>query len=395
MTYRLSKLEIAGSLADLGVILPIAVGMIMVNQLSPQGVFLSVGLFYIASGIYFGTTTPVQPMKVMGSYAITMGLASSEVHAASLTVGVTLFLIGLSGSMKRIIRIIPKPVIRGIQLSTGILLMAQSVRFVLGEAPLQQLRHSAEPFLSVTKLGPVPINWLLGLAAMGLTMALLTSKRFPAGLVVIGFGILSGLLLGAATDGIALAPQLPSLMPEGMPSLDMLVAVFIALTLPQLPMTLGNAVIANADLAKEYFGDDARRTTPKALCLSMGLANLGSFLLGGIPMCHGAGGLAAHYRFGARTAGSNMFIGGLFVITALLLGDTILDAVRLIPLSVLGVLLFFAGSQLALTILDMKTRQDLFICVTVLGITLASNLAVGFILGAALAALMRSGRFTP
>ncbi|MBU1000980.1 MAG: putative sulfate/molybdate transporter [Proteobacteria bacterium] len=395
MTYRFNKLEIAGSLGDLGVILPIAVGMIMINKISPQGVFLAVGLFYLVSGIYFGITTPVQPMKVIGSYAITMGLAASEIHAASLSIGLVLLLIGLSGSMERIMRLIPKPVIRGIQLSTGTLLMAQSVRFVLGKAPLQLLEQSAEPFLAINHLGPLPINWLLGAAALALTLALLNSKRFPAGLVVVAFGILAGLVLGAQTNSIALAPQLPRLMPEGMPSLDVLTAAFVALTLPQLPMTLGNAVIANADLAKQYFGQDARRTTGKALCISMGLANVGSFLLGGIPMCHGAGGLAAHYRFGARTAGSNLFIGGLFVATALLLGDTILDAVRLIPLSVLGVLLFFAGSQLALAILDMKERQDLFVCVTVLGITLASNLAVGFLLGAAIAALLRSGRFTP
>jgi len=395
MVMKLNKLEMAGSLGDLGVLLPMAVGMIMINHLSPQGVFLSVGLFYIVSGLYFGITTPVQPMKVIGSYAITAGLMSWEIHAAGLAVGLMLLGIGLSGGMERIMRLFPKAVIRGIQLATGTLLMGQSVRFVLGKSPLQQMQSSAEPFLTVTHLGPLPVNWLLGIVALFLTLALLNNKRWPAGLMVVGFGLFSGLVLGAKTGTLSLLPQLPHILPAGWPSLDTLVTAFVALALPQMPMTLGNAVVANADLAKEYFADDARRTTGRALCISMGLANIGGFLLGGMPMCHGAGGLAAHYRFGARTAGSNLFIGGIFVAAALILGDSILGAVRLMPLSVLGVLLFFAGSQLALTILDMRTREDMFVCLTVLGVSLASNLAVGFVLGAIIAAMLRTGKFTP
>jgi SulP family sulfate permease len=126
----------------------------------------------------------------------------------------------------------------------------------------------------------------------------------------------------------------------------------------------------------------------------MSLANFLSFLLGGMPMCHGAGGLASRYRFGARTAGSNLIIGGLFILLSLLLGRHILSLVYLIPMSALGVLLLFAGSQLAMTILDMKERKDLFVPLLILGITLASNLAVGFLAGIVLAYVLRSGRLS-
>jgi SulP family sulfate permease len=166
------------------------------------------------------------------------------------------------------------------------------------------------------------------------------------------------------------------------------------LVLPQIPMTLGNAVIANADLSGQYFGEGSKRVTYGALCISMSLANFLSSLVGGMPLCHGAGGLAAHYRFGARTAGSNLMIGVIFVLLAVFLGVHTLAVVHLIPISILGVLLLFAGSQLAMTITDMKERKDLFVALVMLGITLASNLAIGFGVGIAVAYALKSERLT-
>ena len=121
----------------------------------------------------------------------------------------------------------------------------------------------------------------------------------------------------------------------------------------------------------------------------MALANFFSFCLGGMPLCHGAGGLAAHYRFGARTAGSNVMIGVIFMALAALLGKNIVHVLNLLPMSILGVLLMFAGSQLTLTIMDLDRRKDYFVAILILGITLASNLAAGFIAGVVIAHLLR------
>jgi SulP family sulfate permease len=121
----------------------------------------------------------------------------------------------------------------------------------------------------------------------------------------------------------------------------------------------------------------------------MALANFMSFLLGGMPLCHGAGGLAANYRFGARTAGSNVIIGFLFIVLALFLGNDVGGVFNLLPMSILGVLLVFAGSQLTLTIMDMDQRKDYFVATLILGITLASNFAAGFIAGMILAWALR------
>ena len=171
-------------------------------------------------------------------------------------------------------------------------------------------------------------------------------------------------------------------------------AVLLVLVLPQLPMTIGNAVMANADLSQEYFGADSKRVTGRALCFSMGLANVLSCLFGGMPLCHGAGGLAAHYRFGARTAGSNVMVGLLFIILAVMLGHHVLAIVYLLPMSMLGVLLVFAGGQLALTVIDVLNRKDLFVVLLMLGITLATNLAAGFLVGIFLAYVFRSKKLS-
>jgi SulP family sulfate permease len=157
-------------------------------------------------------------------------------------------------------------------------------------------------------------------------------------------------------------------------------------------MTLGNAVVAYADLSHEYFGEASGRVTYPSACISMALANFISFLVGGMPLCHGAGGLAAHYRFGARTAGSNLIIGSFFIILAVLLGKHMLSILYLIPMSILGILLLFAGGQLALTIIDLKDRKELFVALAILGITLASNLAAGFIAGFIIAYVLKSPR---
>ena len=121
----------------------------------------------------------------------------------------------------------------------------------------------------------------------------------------------------------------------------------------------------------------------------MALANFFSFCFGGMPLCHGAGGLAAHYRFGARTAGSNVIIGLIFLVLAFVLGDDIVSFFNLLPMSILGVLLVFAGAQLNLTIMDLEGRKEYFVATMILGITLASNLAVGFIAGTVFAQLLR------
>jgi SulP family sulfate permease len=394
--YRFNRMEFAGSLGDLGTILPLAIGMILINGINPLGLFLGVGLFYVFSGLYFKVTSPVEPMKVIGAYAVATGITASQIQASSLLIFLFLIVIGGTGIITLIGKYIPKPVIRGVQLSTGVLLVTQGIKLMLGASKFQALRNAAEPYLSIQSLGPVPLGLIIGGILGVLTLLLLENKRMPAAIVVVGAGILTGILLGTreGLQHIQLGFNLPDLLPYGFPSSGDFTFALLVLVLPQVPMTLGNAVMANADLSIQYFPQDGKRVTYRALCISMALANLMSFFLGGMPMCHGAGGLASRYRFGARTGGSNLIVGTLFILLALFLGEHFMGIIYLIPMAALGVLLIFAGAQLSLTVLDMKTRKEMFIPVLIVGITLASNLAAGFLVGTALAYALKSEKFS-
>ncbi|MCF6249228.1 MAG: sulfate permease [Desulfobacula sp.] len=396
LKYQFNRREFAGSLGDLGTILPIAVGMILINGLNPAGLFLSVGLFYIFTGIYYGVTVSVQPMKVIGAYAIVTAASSGQVMAAGILIGIILIILGVTGAIDTIGKYTPKSVIRGVQLSTGTLLMTQGIKLMIGSSKLQGFHNLVEPYLKIQSIGPIPVGIVIGITGGILTLFLLDNKKMPAGLVIVFLGVIIGLSAGTR-EGFAqltLGFHLPQWLPFGFPGKgDFLFAMF-ALVLPQLPMTVGNAVIANADLSRDYFKEDSKKVTYKGLCLTMGLGCIFSFFLGGMPLCHGAGGLAAHYRFGARSAGSNLMIGALFVILVFIAGSGILAVIYLLPMSILGILLVFAGSQLALTIQDIFQKKDLFVVIIILGITLATNLGVGVLVGYGLAYLLKWDKLT-
>jgi len=395
---RFDRQELAGSLGDLGTLLPLAIGLLLVNGLDATGLLLTTGLFYILAGLYFGVTVPAEPMKVIAAYAIASSIAPAEITAAALWMAVLLLALGLTGGMTLVRRIVPFSAVRGVQLAAGVLLLNQGIAFMLGKTALQASRGSAEPFLAIGSLGPVPGALLLGLLAVVIILFLLDNRRAPAALVVVALGAVAGLWFGGwrGLAGFQLGLHLPRLLPFGWPSPATFAVALTALALPQLPMTIGNAVVAQADLTREYFGEDAgRRGSTRALAISMGLANLAAALVGGMPLCHGAGGLAAHYRFGARTAGANLMIGGALVLLAVLVGDLALRLLTLIPFAVLGALLCFAGAQLALTIGDVRERRDLTVAVAMLAITLVTNLAVGFGAGIALAYFFQLSRLQP
>ncbi|MGI9536531.1 MAG: putative sulfate/molybdate transporter [Desulfocapsaceae bacterium] len=378
-----NRTEFAGSLGDLGTLLPLAAGLIVINQLDPTGIFFTIGLFYILTGLYFRVTCPVEPMKVISGYAIAMSLSAVQIQASCFWVFVILLVFGLTGLIDVITRFISKAVIRGIQLTTGILLLTQGVHLMLGSSKLQLVQGTAEPYLQVQSIGYLPIGMLLGLGLGLLCLVLLDNKRLPAAVVVIGAGMLIGLLAGSRQgwEDLTVGLNLPALLPYGLPTAADFSFALIILILPQIPMTIANAVIANADLSSQYFGNKSSRVTHRGLCISMALANATSFFLAGIPLCHGAGGLASRYRFGARTGGSNLIIGTIFLLIAIIFGRHTLILVHLLPLSVLGVLLVFAGIQLGLTVIDMHTRKEFFVILLIVGITLAANLAAGFVVG--------------
>ena len=384
--YRFDRMEVAGSLGDLGTLLPLAIGMILLNKLHATNVFVLIGIFYIVAGYYFGVPIAVQPMKVIGAYAIATGLTPTQIVSSSLWMGVFILFLGITGLIQVIGKYTPKSTVRGVQLGVGVVLLIRGLKLII----------EPDPNLAIQAIGPVSMSIILGIAGLVLTFLLLDNKKLPAALVLVVIGIIIGIFIGQPIHGAAFnwGIHLPKPIPYGWPSVDDFIWVLPVLVLPQIPMTIGNAIISNTDITLEYFGKRAQRITYKSVANSQGFADIVSFFFGGIPMCHGAGGMAAHYRFGARTAGSNMIIGGIFLLLALIFGENIVTVLKLLPFSLLGVLLVFAGLQLALMIQDLRERKDLFVAMLMLGIALATNLGVAFIIGVIAAYALKSEKFS-
>jgi MFS superfamily sulfate permease-like transporter len=190
--------------------------------------------------------------------------------------------------------------------------------------------------------------WVAGLL-LALTLVLLGRPRVPAMLVLLGIGASIALVEqpGLMRELSALKPALkiPSLA-WGSLSMNDLWLGFVLLALPQLPLTFGNAYVAITEENNRLFPD--RPVTERAVAFSTGLMNVGSSLIGGIPMCHGAGGMAGHVQFGARTGGSSVILGSVLLGAGLFLSASIVTVFRIFPQYVLGVILFLAGLQLAL-----------------------------------------------
>ena len=258
---KFNRTELAGSLGDLGTLFPLAVGLIFINKLDPTGIFFTVGLFYIATGLYFRVTCPVEPMKVISGYAIAASLSAAQIQASCLWVFIILLILGMTGLIDVISRHISKAVIRGVQLSTGLLLLGKGVHLMTGSSAVQQLQGAAEPYLRIQQIGILPVGIALGLVLGFLCLLLLDNKRLPAAVVIIIIGMLIGLVTGRQQGGevMSIGLHLPQMLPYGLPTAADFSFALIVLILPQIPMTIGNAVLANADLSRQYFQENSTR----------------------------------------------------------------------------------------------------------------------------------------
>jgi MFS superfamily sulfate permease-like transporter len=154
-------------------------------------------------------------------------------------------------------------------------------------------------------------------------------------------------------------------------------ALFLAL--PQLPLTLGNAVIATAEENNRLFPD--RRLNENTLSTSTGILNLFGSAVGGVPMCHGAGGMAGHIRFGARTGGATVILGLILLVVALFFSSSVQTLFAIFPPSVLGVILFLTGAQLALGSCDLsENKGERFITLITAAFTVW-NVGLAFVAG--------------
>ena len=374
--WPLSRLDVAGAFGDIGVLYPIAIALITLNHLNPTAVFLAAGLTYVLAGWYFQIPIAVQPFKAVAAIALAMSLSPSSIASAGLLMGILLLIIGATNLATWLARLFSLPIVRGIQLGLGLLLAREGLRLMFG--PQSGL---------VLADGTSIAAWEIALGGTVVLVLLQGSRRFPAALVLLAAGIALGL---AAHYG-----NLPSLgwgsVPLQLlhPKADELWRVLPLLVVPQFALTFGNSIVATENTAQILYGPQARRVTVRGLSLSLGVVNLASAMMMGSPLCHGSGGITAHYRFGARTPKSSYVIGGVCLLLALF-GRAAVGVLNLIPTAVLGTFLVYVGIQHAAYLLDIVKRVPLlFIAACVGVVSLATtNLMWGFLVGFALQAIL-------
>jgi hypothetical protein len=366
--FRIGLGEAAGAVADLGVLVPLAAALILVNGLNATAVLLGAGLLVIVSGVAFGIPFPVQPLKALTAVAVAQHLAPGVIHAAGLEIAGFLLLLSIGRVADVIARVFTRPVVRALQLGVGVLLVLTAAKLVA----------SPPAVFAGTPSSPWPV--VLAVAGLALVAYAVRTRRHALALVMLGAGAVAAWAVGhphlAAPD-----PSLPSF---GFPPLAAFATAFFLLVVPQLPLTFGNAVVAVTDVAHREFGERAARVTPWRVCLSCGAGNVVSALIGGMPMCHGAGGLTAHVRLGARTAGMNLLLGGSLIAIGVLFGAQVPAVLGLFPVWVLAAFLAYAGIRHALLVGDLR-GADLAIAV-VAGLigawqsNLAYTAAIGLVL---------------
>jgi MFS superfamily sulfate permease-like transporter len=169
---------------------------------------------------------------------------------------------------------------------------------------------------------------------------------------------------------------------------DLLIGT-VFLALPQVPLTLGNAIIAITEENNQLFPD--RPVTEQRVAVSTGIMNLGSAALGGIPMCHGAGGMAGHVRFGARTGGAPIILGAILLLLALFFSGSVSTLLRIFPPAVLGVILFLTGAQLALGACDISKHKGERLATVITAALAIWNVGIAFVVGSAVYLVARRG----
>jgi MFS superfamily sulfate permease-like transporter len=360
--------EVSGALGDLGTFLPHIVGAITVVGMNPTGILVTFGLFYMASGAFYGIPMAVQPMKAASAAVLIQPMNPAAVAGAGLVIGAFFLFLGTTGLASRLARAVPPTVAAGIQLGLGLSLAALGVHLA-----------ARQPWLAI--------------AISILMLGLMRWRRCPAALIAVAIGIGVGQAFGLAPPFPALdfGIHLPHLT---IPTWAEVLHGTQYAVLPQIPLTLTNAIIATAAVSRQLFPHEPR-VSECNLAITTGLGNLLAAPFGGYLMCHGAGGIAGHVRFGARTATAPLLIGMVFFALGVGLGESGYAVLKTIPEAVLGSLLMFSGIELAASSKPQQYHEaDLFIVLLMAAIGVALNAAAAFAVGLPAAYALKRGWFT-
>lgn len=370
---RYDRMEWAGAFGDLGTLIPFVAAYIGVLKMDPFGILFAFGVCMLVCGLYYRTPFPVQPMKAIGAVAAlqavqTAVVTPAAVYSAALVTGLVWLMLGLTGLASRMARLVPPTVIIGIVFGLGFGFMLQGVTMM-------------------------QTDWLIAAIGGSGTLLLMGNKKIPAMFVLLAFGVTVGIIQNPALlDALKhtnVALHVPSFAWSDM-SWNQFFVGAVLLALPQLPLTLGNAVIAIKEENNRLFPQ--RPVTESGVSVSTGIMNVFSAAVGGVPMCHGAGGMAGHIAFGARTGGAVVILGCLLLVLAFFFSASVEVLFQLFPTAVLGVILFLTGAQLALGSSAFPAERSGRLVVLLTAALCMWNVGVGFVVGIALHHLQQRGR---
>jgi Molybdate transporter of MFS superfamily len=351
--------ELAGAFGDLGTFIPFVAAYITLNKMDPLGILVAFGVFKVFVGQYFKTPFPVQPMKAIGGMAIAHpeSISHGMIWGSGVFTAAFWLVMGLTGAVSCLHKITAKPIIRGIMLGLGLSFVLEGVK-MMGDQPV------------------------VAVIAVAGTFFLLSRERIPAMLVLLAFGMSVALIsnpsLWNELAQISARLRIPDFYLGRITWQDLLAGTLI-LGLPQAPLTLGNAIIGTAEENNELFPD--RPAKVKTIAVDHGVMNAFSAAIGGIPLCHGAGGMAGHVRFGARTGGALVILGVIVLLLGLFFSDSVATIFKMFPPSVLGVILFFTGLELASITRDIgNQRSNVYIMLVVAGLAMW-NMGVAYLAG--------------
>jgi len=346
--FEFNLRELAGSTGDFGTLFPLAIGYFAVNGLNPAGLLVMMGLANIVTGIIYRLPMPMEPMKVLAATAIAQRWSPSLVYATGFGTGIIWLILSFTGLVKKIAAITPRSVVRGIQVALGIMLAIEGFKMV-------------------------STGWILGVVSVFIVVLLRNNRYAPAAVVLMVLGVVimgyQNKLAGIVNFGVTLPPITiftPIEMWQGL----------VLAGFAQIALTATNAVIATSALITQYFPN--KTVSEKKLALDHGFMNVVSPFFGGMPMCHGASGLAGQYYFGARTGGTNIIEGIIEISLGLFLAGSIAALFILFPKSIIGAMLLLVGIQLTGFAREIKSRE-LPIMGLVVVLALLTNMAIGFV----------------
>lgn len=354
---RFDRNELSGAFGDIGTDFPLLVGMILVAKLDVTSSLVLFGIMQVFTGLVYGIPMPAEPLKAMAVIVISQKLSGNVLYGGGLAIGILMLILTVTGLIDWLARAVPKTVVRGIQLGLGLQLAQLALKDYI---PADQIP-----------------GYVLAGVAFVLTIALLGNRRFPPAFFVILLGMAYGFIF--KIHGVDLAHSLGFSLPQfHLPARQDILTGLVVLAIPQLPLSLGNSVLATRQIAEDYYPD--RKLSVRQISTTYSLMNLVNPFFGGVPTCHGSGGMVGHYTFGARTGGSVVIYGGIYLALGLFLSRGFTTAIELFPKPVLGVILLFEGINLIGLTRDMTASKAEFLLMILTGL-LCVGLPYGYVIG--------------